>query len=149
MKKAEANGMKKIVPDVIDSQNLMLVHATMTVREAAKLMATHKTGAVMVGEGTTLHGIFTERDLMMKVVALGRDPETLPVADVMTPRPDTLRPDDNARTALKRMNDKGYRHLPVVDVDRVIGIVSSGDIQAAVLSELEDDLEDQDLSLFR
>jgi CBS domain-containing protein len=138
MKKAEANGMKKIVPDVIDSQNLMLVHATMTVREAAKLMATHKTGAVMVGEGTTLHGIFTERDL-----------ETLPVADVMTPRPDTLRPDDNARTALKRMNDKGYRHLPVVDVDRVIGIVSSGDIQAAVLSELEDDLEDQDLSLFR
>lgn len=141
--------MKKIIPDVIGPQSLILVRATATVREAAELMATYKMGAVMVGEGTTLHGIFTERDLATKIVAAGRDPDTVPLAEVMTVRPDTLRPDENARAALERMNQKGYRHLPVVADDKLIGIVSSRDIQAAVLRELEDDLEDRDIALFR
>jgi CBS domain-containing protein len=106
-------------------------------------------GAVMVGEATTLHGIFTKRDLATKIVAAVRDPDTVPLAEVMTVRPDTLRPDENVRAALARMNQKGYRHLPVVAGDKLIGIVSSRDIQAAVLRELEDDLEDRDIALFR
>jgi CBS domain-containing protein len=82
-------------------------------------------------------------------VAAVRDPDTVPLAEVMTVRPDTLRPDENARAALERMNQKGYRHLPVVADDKLIGIVSSRDIQAAVLRELEDDLDDRDIALFR
>ena len=101
----------KIVPDVIGKQNLILVSPETTVRDAAKLMATHKIGAIMVGEGTTLNGIFTERDLAFRVVAVGRDPDNVKLAEVMTPKPDTLQSDSTAHEALERMSQRGYRHL--------------------------------------
>ncbi|HEX9462752.1 MAG TPA: CBS domain-containing protein [Alphaproteobacteria bacterium] len=135
----------KIVPDVIGKQNLILVKADITVREAAKLMATHKIGAVMVGDETNLIGIFTERDLAFKVVAMGRDPEGIRLSEVMTRDPDTLRPEDTAHDALQRMSQRGYRHLPVVDDSgRVVGMVSIRDIYAAVLRELADELHDRE-----
>lgn len=135
----------KIVPDVIGKQNLILVKAETTVREAAKLMATHKIGAVMIGDETNLIGIFTERDLAFKVVAAGRDPEGIRLSEVMTRDPDTLRPEDTAHDALQRMSQGGYRHLPVVDDSgRVVGMVSIRDIYAAVLRELADELHDRE-----
>ena len=134
----------KIIPDVIGKQSLIVVGAETTVREAAKLMATHKIGAIMVGQGTTLTGIFTERDLAFKVVATGRDPDQVRLSEVMTPNPDTLRPDDTAHDALERMSQRGYRHLPVVDGGRLIGMVSIRDIYGAVLRELEDELHDRE-----
>jgi CBS domain-containing protein len=135
----------KIVPDVIGKkQDLVLVSGDTTVREAAKLMASRKIGAVMVGEGQSLAGIFTERDLATKVVATGRDPEKIRLSEVMTPRPDTIRPDETARDALERMSRGGYRHLPVVDQGKLIGMVSVRDIYAAVLHELQDELQDRE-----
>jgi CBS domain-containing protein len=134
----------KIVPDVIGKQSLVLVGADTTAREAADLMAKHKIGAVMVGEGTTLTGIFTERDLAFKIVAAGRDPDKVRLAEVMTKNPDTLRPDDTAHDALQRMSKGGYRHLPVVDGGKVVGMVSTRDIYGAVLRELEDELHDRE-----
>jgi CBS domain-containing protein len=134
----------KIVPDVIGKQNLILVRPDMTVREAAKLMATHKIGAVMVGEGTTLIGIFTERDLAFKVVAQGRDADKVKLAEVMTPNPDTLQSDSTAHEALERMSQRGYRHLPVVDHGKLVGMVSIRDIYGAVLHELEDELHERE-----
>lgn len=134
----------KIVPDVIGRQNLVLVNADTTVREATKLMATHKIGAVMVGTGTTLSGIFTERDLAFKVVAAGRDPEKVRLSEVMTPNPDTLRSEATAHEALQRMSQGGYRHLPVVDAGKLVGMVSIRDIYGAVLRELEDELHDRE-----
>jgi CBS domain-containing protein len=135
----------KIVPDVIGKQNLIMVKADTTVRDAAKLMATHKIGAVMVGDETNLIGIFTERDLAFKVVAGGRDPESVRLSEVMTKNPDTLRPEDTAHDALQRMSQRGYRHLPVVDdSNRVVGMVSIRDIYGAMLRELSDELNDRD-----
>ena len=134
----------KIVPDVIGPQSLILVNADTTVREAAKLMATHKIGAVMVGEGRTLTGIFTERDLAFKVVAAGRDPDKVRLSEVMTRDPDTLRPDSTAHEALQRMSQRGYRHLPVVEAGKLVGMVSIRDIYSAVLRELEDELHDRE-----
>ncbi len=134
----------KIVPDVIGKQNLILVGPETTVREAARLMAQHKIGAVMVGEGTTLRGIFTERDLAFKVVAQGRDPDKLNLAEVMTPNPDTLKSDSTAHEALEKMSQRGYRHLPVVDHGKLVGMVSIRDIYSAVLHELEDELHDRE-----
>jgi len=134
----------KIVPDVIGKQDLVLVSGDMTVREAAKLMASRRIGAVMVGEGQTIEGIFTERDLAFKVVALGRDAEKVRLSEVMTSRPDTIRPDETAHAALERMSRGGYRHLPVVDQGKLVGMVSVRDIYAAVLRELEDELHDRE-----
>lgn len=137
--------MRKIVPDVIGKQNLVIVSPETTVREAARLMATHKIGAVMIGDATRLIGIFTERDLAFKVVAAARDPDTVRLAEVMTPDPDTLRPEDTAHDALRRMSERGYRHLPVVDGSgRIVGMVSVRDIYGAMLNQLEDELHDRE-----
>lgn len=137
--------MRKIVPDVIGKQNLIIVSAEMTVREAARLMATHKIGAVMIGEASRLIGIFTERDLAFKVVAAGRDPDAVRLAEVMTRDPDTLRPEDTAHDALQRMSQRGYRHLPVVDDSgRIVGMVSVRDIYGAMLNQLADELHDRE-----
>jgi len=134
----------KIIPDVIGKQDLVLVSGDTTVREAAKLMASRRIGAVMVGEGQTIHGIFTERDLATKVVAPGRDPEKVRLTEVMTNKPDTIRPDETAGDALERMSKGNYRHLPVVDQGKLVGMVSVRDIYAAVLHELEDELHDRE-----
>ncbi|HTY65949.1 MAG TPA: CBS domain-containing protein [Alphaproteobacteria bacterium] len=135
---------RKIVPDVIGKQNLVIVSADMTVREAAKLMHTQNIGAVMVGEAQSLTGIFTERDLAFKVVAAGRDPDKVKLAEVMTWNPDTLRPEDSPHDALQRMSQGRYRHLPVVDHGRVVGMVSVRDIYGAMLHHLEDELHDRE-----
>lgn len=136
---------RKIVPDVIGKQNLVIVSADITVREAAKLMHTQNIGAVMIGDAQSLTGIFTERDLAFKVVAAGRDPDKVRLAEVMTPNPDTLRPEDSPHDALQRMSQGRYRHLPVVDDSgRVVGMVSVRDIYGAMLHQLEDELHDRE-----
>ena len=136
---------KRIIPDVVAKpQELVLVSGETTVRDAVQLMASRRIGAVMIGEGQTLFGIFTERDLMTKVVAPGRDPNTVKLAEVMTGKPDTIRPDESAADALQRMQRGGYRHLPVVENGRLIGMVSVRDLYAAMLAELEDELHDRE-----
>lgn len=137
--------VRKIVPDVIGHQSLVIVDAETTVRDAATLMATHNIGAVMVGNAAALTGIFTERDLAFKVVAAGRDPDKVRLAEVMTRNPDTLRPEDSPHDALQRMSQGRYRHLPVVDNGgRVVGMVSVRDIYGAMLHHLEDELHDRE-----
>ena len=137
--------LRKIVPDVIGKQNLVIVSADMTVRDAVKLMHTQNIGAVMIGDAQSLTGIFTERDLAFKVVAAGRDPDKVLLADVMTRNPDTLRPEDSPHDALQRMSQGRYRHLPVVaPTGRVVGMVSIRDIYGAMLHQLEDELHDRE-----
>jgi len=136
---------KRIIPDVIAKpQELVLVSGETTVRDAVQLMASRRIGAVMIGEGQTLFGIFTERDLMTKVVAPGRDANAVKLSEVMTAKPDTIKPDENAGDALQRMQKGGYRHLPVVENGRLVGMVSVRDIYAAVLAELADELHDRE-----
>lgn len=135
---------KRIIPDVIGKQELVLVSGETTVRDAAKLMTTRRIGAVMIGEGQTLLGIFTERDLMTKVVAVGRDPDKVRLSEAMTAKPDTIKPEETAGDALQRMQRGGYRHLPVVENGRLVGMVSVRDIYAAVLDEMADELQDRE-----
>lgn len=136
---------KRIIPDVIAKpQELVLLSGETTVRDAVQVMATRRIGAVMIGEGQTLLGIFTERDLMTKVVAPGRDPNAVRLNEVMTGKPDTIRPDETAADALQRMQKGSYRHLPVVENGRLVGMVSVRDLYAATLAELEDELHDRE-----
>jgi CBS domain-containing protein len=95
------------------------------VSKVAKLMAGKNVGAAMIVENDRLIGIFTERDVVMRVVARGLDARTTPVADVMTPAPITITPEKSFGYALLLMHEKGFRHLPVIENDRLIGIVSS------------------------
>ena len=86
----------------------------------------------------TLTGIFTGRDLV-RAVAEGRDPAAIPLEAAMTAHPDTISCEASAIDALRLMNDGGYRHLPVVDGGRVVGIVSRGDFKGLELDRLEDE----------
>jgi CBS domain-containing protein len=135
---------KKIVPDVVRDQKLAQVSETMTVREAASLMAGRHIGAVMVMDGPRLTGIFTERDLMGRVVAPGLDPNTTRLSQVMTRDPDTIGADDTALDALQMMRKSGYRHLPVAKDGKIVGMISVRDLYGSVLDELEEDLKDRD-----
>jgi CBS domain-containing protein len=118
---------RRIVPDVIGQQRLVRVPSSATVREAAICMSERQVGAVLVTRDGALEGIFTERDLLQRVVAPGRDPNGTRLVEVMTKNPDTIEADGYAIEALSRMSERGYRHLPVLDQGRLVGIVSRRD----------------------
>ncbi|MEM7169659.1 MAG: CBS domain-containing protein [Pseudomonadota bacterium] len=139
---------RKIVPDIVNNQDISLVPSDITVRQAAEQMAERHIGALLVGKAGQLEGIFTERDVMSRVVAKGLDPDTTQIAAVMTRNPDTVKPEDLAVNALSHMHIKGYRHLPVVSDAGVVGIVSIRDLYAAVKSQLEDDLHQHEAFIF-
>ncbi|MBI4967061.1 MAG: CBS domain-containing protein [Rhodospirillales bacterium] len=138
----------RIVPHIIQNQTLISVGEGATVREAATLMADKRIGALMVIEGGTLRGILTERDVMTRVVAKGLNPETTKVAQVMTTKPDTLASHATAGEALERMHAGGYRHLPVVDGGKVVGMVSVRDLYAAVQRHMERELKDREAYIY-
>jgi CBS domain-containing protein len=135
---------RTIVPDIIRNQVLIFAQDSSTAREAARVMAENKVSALMIVEGGSLRGIFTERDLAVKVVAAGLDPDRTALGAVMTRDPDTLRPNDTPRSALEKMSRGGYRHLPVVDGTTVVGMVSVRDLYNAALGEAEDDIRELD-----
>jgi CBS domain-containing protein len=139
---------RKVVPDIVSQQKIELLPASTTVRAAARNMAERHIGAVLVGQDGKLQGIFTERDLLMRVVARDRDPNSTALGDVMTANPDTVGPNDLASLALERMRTSGYRHVPVVANGAVVGIVSLRDLYAAAKSELEEDLQQRDAFIF-
>jgi CBS domain-containing protein len=105
------------------------------VSKAAKLMAAKNVGAVLVIEDDSLVGILTERDIVFRVVAQGLDAQATPLSDVMTKAPHTVEPDQPFGYALLVMQENGFRHLPVIQDGKPIGIVSS---RSALDPELED-----------
>ena len=101
------------------------IEAHRPVSDAIEVMRRDGVGCLLVTESGRLVGIFTERDLLTRVLAVGKI-LSVPVQDVMTRDPVTVQPKDSIRTAVKRMQNGGYRHLPVVDDrDRPAGILSA------------------------
>ena len=117
---------------------------TATVREAALLMRERGKGALLVLDGSKLVGIFTERDALYRVIAAGRDPATTSVGDVMTPQPQSIHPDEPFLHALRVMHQGGFRHLPVVEHGRPLGVVSSRDALDEDLFNFQMDLEQRE-----
>jgi CBS domain-containing protein len=99
-----------------------------TVTEAVALLATRECGALLVVEGRDLVGIFSERDLLRRVVAPGRDPASTRLRDVMTSEVVTARPDEDRQSAVSKMRSAGCRHLPVVVDGTVIDVLSMRDL---------------------
>jgi CBS domain-containing protein len=123
------------VRSVMQRQKLLKAAPETLVSKAAKLMAAKNVGAIMVVEDDRLVGIFTERDVVFRVVARGLDAQTTRLADVMTRAPQTVDPDKPFGYALLVMQEKGFRHLPVIQDGKPIGIVSS---RSAMDPELEE-----------
>jgi CBS domain-containing protein len=109
------------------NEGLLSVRPSITVAEAATMMGERRVGSVLVMEGDALLGIFTERDIMR---ALGEqfDAAAHQVSEWMTRNPITVPPDTDARDALKTMLDGGFRHLPVIDGEHILGVVSMRDL---------------------
>ena len=109
------------------SGKVFSVAPTATVAEAAETMVKGRVGSVVVVDGPWLLGIFTERDAL-RVAAAGVDPTTTGVKDWMTKDPVTIDPDTDSDDAAAIMATEGFRHLPVVEGDSVVGVVSLRDV---------------------
>jgi CBS domain-containing protein len=126
--------------DIVRDQNPLILPPEMTVQQACQRMQKRRVGAVLVGkENGRLLGIFTGRDAVCRVVAKGKDASATTLADVMTQEPDTMPPVGTAIEALRLMKDGGFRHVPIVDDGRVVGIVSRGDFRATEQRRLDEE----------
>ncbi|UCD37005.1 MAG: CBS domain-containing protein [Fidelibacterota bacterium] len=113
----------------LDLQPLCVVEPTTTMQEAIQLLDKNNVGCLLVKEGESLVGIFTERDLIRRVVGKGYNHAETTVGEHMTPDPDTLMMDDPIAFALNRMYEHGYRHVPIIDeAKNPVGFVSIRDL---------------------
>ncbi|MGE5339317.1 MAG: cyclic nucleotide-binding/CBS domain-containing protein [Gemmatimonadota bacterium] len=119
----------------MERRKLLIASPETTVSEAAGRMADKQVGAIVIVEDGHLVGIFTERDALFRVIAKGLDPKDTRLADVMTKSPKTIGPDKSFGHAMLVMNENRFRHLPVIEDGKPIGIVSARDAMDPDLEE--------------
>ena len=132
------------IREVIQNQILLRASPTMTVSEAAALMKKKKVGALVVVKRERLEGIFTERDAVFRVLADHINPDRTRLDEVMTRKPQTVDCDKPLNHALHMMYEGGFRHVPVVDHGRLVGIVSARDALGSELAQFESDVQDRE-----
>jgi CBS domain-containing protein len=120
-----------------DQSKFLRVAPDVSVFGALELLSNLGVGALMVMEGDRLIGIFSERDYCRKVALKGRNSKETTVADIMTAEVFTVPSSTGTRVCMALMNEKHFRHLPVVDGDMVLGLISMRDIMADVIAEHE------------
>jgi len=126
----------KTVRQMLDGKApLVSISSAATVYDALALMARHDVGALIVIDDGRLTGIFSERDYARKVILHGKQSKDLAVAAIMTPHVVRVGPDDSVEACMTLMTERHVRHLPVVDGDAVVGVVSIGDVVKALLHE--------------
>ena len=113
------------------TENPVTVDKGATLQEAARLMREHDIGSVLVMDEHSLHGIVTDRDVVIRGVAEGRDPKTARVADVCSGDVQALSADAQIQDAVDLMIERALRRIPVLENDRPVGIVSLGDLAVA------------------
>jgi CBS domain-containing protein len=129
-----------LICDLLKNQVPISAEAHQTVLEVASMMVEHNIGAVPVLQEGQLTGIFSERDLMSRVVVGGKDPARTLVSQVMTADPLTVAPNDPLETCMTLMKRHGFRHLPVCAGGELKGIVSLRDILLHDLDEKDDEV---------
>lgn len=133
---------QRTIREVIRGQHMLTASEESTVRQAVRRMVDTQVGAILVIRGGLLIGIFTERDALTRVLAHGLDPDTTPVALVMTPEPRTVTAERPLSYALHLMHTCGFRHLPVVDNGRPVGMISVRDALDSELIQFKRELAD-------
>lgn len=143
---------RRLMPDVVRNQTLSTLSPRATVTAAVGCMAERNIGAVIVTEDgsprTRVMGIFTERDLLNRVLDAGRQPARTRLGEVMTPDPDTLEPDSTAQEALAFMQKRRYRHLPITRDGLLLGMVSIRDLFDVVTRQLKDEVNECESFVF-
>jgi len=123
--------------ELVKDRKLYSVNVNQTVLEAARYMMEHSVGAVPVLRDGNLTGILSERDIMNRVVAVGRTPGTTAVSEVMTANPRAVAADESIEECLFIMREFGFRHLPIVDGKDLKGLVSLRDVLMHQAAEIE------------
>jgi CBS domain-containing protein len=119
--------MNRKLADIVKGQKLVALAERETVQEACRYMWERRTGSVLVlDDQQRLMGIFTGRDAV-RLLAEGKNAEVTTLGQAMTPNPITLTPDKRAIDGLREMSNRGFRHLPVVESGRILGVVSRSD----------------------
>lgn len=108
----------------IMSPNVLSLSPSDTLAEAVKIMNLRNVGSLIVSEGSGILGIFTERDLMRRVIARGLNPKQVALGEVMTRKVETAQASDNAIFLLEKMCDNNFRHLPVLEGEKTVGMIS-------------------------
>ncbi len=121
------------------SQDLVTMLVSNTVFEASQLMSERSIGSILIMDGESLKGIFTERDLLNRVVSKGLDPKKVPLSQVMTPHVVTVDVNDTLEACYEKMQETRARHVPIVDGGRVIGIVTMRNLLEWLWREIEDE----------
>jgi len=123
--------------ELVKDRKVYSVESTRTVLEAARFMMEHSIGALPVLRDGELAGIISERDIMNRVVAVGRTPGTTAVSEVMTANPRAVQSDETIEECLFIMREFGFRHLPIVDGKDLKGLVSLRDVLMHQAGEIE------------
>lgn len=133
--------LRRAVRECIKRDEPLRGHVDESVYDAAVRMAEACCSSILVCEGDRLRGIFTERDLLTRVVAAGLDPPATRLGDVMTADPDTIEASAPIIEAIRRMDEFCYRHMPVLERGRLIGVVSWRDLPYEDRAILQPELE--------
>lgn len=129
------------IGDIIRGRNLFSVQVDQSVADVVRHMSELRVGAILVLESEELRGLFSERDLMTRVVVEGRDPETTPVSKVMSVDLATIEESSTLDEALECMNQHSCRHLPVMCGGKVTGFLSMRDVMWHDLAQKTEELE--------
>lgn len=131
-----------LIRHVIRNREPYSMNASATVQDAAEFMAARNVGAVcVVDDGGKLLGVISERDVLRRVVVLKKDPNAVKVGDVLSKLRAVINCDETPHQALERMEQIGTRHLPVVDGERWVGMLSMRDLMRVELGEQGDELK--------
>jgi CBS domain-containing protein len=125
------------IENIVKGQNLQILAENATVQQACRCMFDCGTGSVLVvDDQQRLTGIFTSRDAV-RTLAQGKNAEATILSQVMTPNPVTISPDSRAIDALRTMNERGFRHLPVVESGKLVGIITRSTFQGMEIDQLD------------
>ncbi len=120
-----------------------------SVFDALKVMSENNIGAVLVMEDEELLGIFSERDYARKVILVGRSSKTTGVKELMTSKVYCIDPSRTIQDVMELMNDHRFRHVPVMENEKVIGVLSSGDVMRGVVAEQKNTIDSLESYLLR
>ena len=130
----------KTLQEIMRRGFIFALQRTSAVAEAAQMMETHNIGIVAVLEGERLVGVFSERDVVRRVFNRGLDPLTTALGDVMTTNIVVASPDEDYQSAMRKMDQRNIRHLPVVDGDRMVSMLSIRDLMRVDMERMTEEI---------
>lgn len=133
----------KLVQHLLENKGgeVVTIDEDASVVDAIRLMADHSIGSLLVMRGEDLRGIVTERDYARKVILKGRSSETTPVGRIMSTALVTATPQQTVNDCMTLMTEKRIRHLPVIVEDKIVGLISIGDLVQAIISDQREAIE--------